>query len=325
MAIPIWKDYTVDLGTTDGQAYTIYDKADNTGNVIYSGKAYIKPGESHAFVKINDICADYLHQELVNDNVPIRQTFSVYAGTTKKAEVEFFLCRDYETGDQLSLEYFPNRPITGRIQDGTPILVTKYSKQSQAVYLDYGAYNTSLTATTAVRNFIINGPTGYSNVEISPVVGGIVEPTLGFKLQIINRCHRYQLYYQNALGGIDCLVIEGKGVAKDGYNRTTISKTYDNGVLRVSPNQYAIRNAGKEVVANDITRTWELHTGWLTDAEAGRMGHLLGSPLVYLYDCVTGLFHPVVITTPDMVYKQHRYDGMINYAINVELAETMKR
>jgi hypothetical protein len=74
-----------------------------------------------------------------------------------------------------------------------------------------------------------------------------------------------------------------------------------------------------------VTRTWELHTGWLTDAEAGRMGHLLGSPLVYLYDCVSGVYYPVIIKTDEYQQKVTRYDGMIQYTINVELAETMKR
>ena len=74
------------------------------------------------------------------------------------------------------------------------------------------------------------------------------------------------------MGGIDCLVIEGKAVKKDGYKRTTISKAYDNSILPTpGTDQIVIRNAEKAVIANDITRTWELHTGWLTDAEAGRI------------------------------------------------------
>ena len=326
MATPIWKDYTVDLGTTDGQAFTIYDGADNTGTAIYSGKAYIKPGASHAYVKINDICADYLYQEFKAAAVPIRKTFSVYAGSTKKAEVEFFLCRDYLTGDQSSLEYLANFPITGRIQDGMPIPITKYSKQSQGIYFDYGDYNWSITATADVRNWLTGGPTGYTSVQISPIVNSVVTPELGFTLKIIPHCHRYQLYYQNLMGGIDCLVIEGKAVQKDGYKRTTISKTYDNSIVR-APGAYdpVIRNAGKAVIANDITRTWELHTGWLTDVEAGRMSHLLSSPLVYLLDCSELTYYPVVITNPDMVYKTYRNDGMIDFGINVELAETLKR
>ena len=120
------------------------------------------------------------------------------------------------------------------------------------------------------------------------------------------------------LGGIDCLVIEGKAVQRDAYGRTVINKTYNNSLT-------PIHSAGKVVISTDVTRTWELHTGWLTDAEAGRMGHLLGSPLVYLYDCVSGVYYPVIIKTDEYQQKVTRYDGMIQYTINVELAETMKR
>ena len=325
MAIPIWKDKTVTLGNGTDYAFTIYDAATNAGNVIYQGHAYKKPGAANVVVKINDICGDYLHQTLVNGAVPIRHTFSVYAGSTKKAEVEFFLCRDYETDDQANLEYYPSRPITGRIQDGTPLAFTKYSAQLQGVDLNYGSFDTSLADTSLVRNYVFIGPTGYDSVKISPVVNSIVQESLGFQLRIIPRCHRYQLYYQNALGGLDCLVIEGKAVMKDGYERTLINKAYDNNVTLVAPAQFAIREAGSEVIANDITRTWELHTGWLTDAEASRMGHLLGSPLVYLYDCATQVFQPVIITNADCPYKTYRNDGMIDFAINVQLAETLKR
>ena len=322
MATPIWKDYTVDLGTTDGQAFTVYDGADNTGTAIYSGKAYIKPGASHAYVKINDICKDYIYQEFKDAAVPIRKTFSIYAASTKKDEVEFFLCYDMTYGTLFALEMLANTPITGRIQVGTPIPITKYSKQSLATKLEFSGSTETITATTAVRNYLYT-PTSTALSEVHIYPDGMSQQ--GFYVTVVPKCHRYQLYYQNMLGGIDCLVIEGKASQKDGYKRTTINKTYDNSVMLAYGDDYAIRNAGKAVVANDITRTWELHTGWLTDVEAGRMGNLLGSPLVYLYDCETLTFYPVTVTNGDCPYKQYRNDGMIDYTINVELAETLKR
>lgn len=322
MAIPIWKDVNVVLGTGDSADFIIYDKADNTGNIIYQGKSFKRPGQDFCSAKVNDILADYLKQQLVADVVNIRQPFSVYVGTSRKYGGEFFLCWDYET-DSDNLDGFPNRPITGRIQVGTPIPITKYANYSQEVLINYyaGAAVTrvSLGTTTDVRNYLQNCASGHDRAVVFPRYSLVDHTELGFSLTIIPQCHRYQLYYQNLLGGIDCLVIEGKAVQRDAYGRTVINKAYNN------TNITLIHRAGKEVVATDVTRTWELHTGWLTDAEAGRMGHLLGSPLVYLYDCVSGVYYPVIIKTDEYQQKVTRYDGMIQYTINVELAETMKR
>ena len=322
MATAIWKDVSVGLGSSDSADYTIYDKADNTGNIIYQGKSFKRPGQTYCTVKINDILADYLKQQLVDGAVNIRQPFSVYVGATRQQLGEFFLCWDYETGTDY-LDGFPNRPLTGRIQVGTPIPITKYANYSQEVMINYyaGAALTavSLGTTADVRNYLQNCASGYDRAVVFPRYSSTDHTELGFNLTIIPKCHRWQLYYQNLLGGIDCLVIEGKTVQRDKYGRTVISKAYLNN--SITP----IRRAGKEVVDTEVTRTWELHTGWLTDAEAGRMGHLLGSPLVYLYDCVANVYYPVIIKTDEYQQKVTRYDGMIQYTINVELAETMKR
>lgn len=322
MATAIWYDIDVALTSGDSASFTIYDKADNTGNIIYQGKAFKRPGQSYCTAKVNDILKDYLQQKLVDGAVNIRQPFSVYVGATRQHQGEFFLCWDYETSTD-NLDGFPNRPITGRIQVGTPIPITKYADYSQEVvasYLPAGlGSRVSVGTTTDVRNYLHTCASGYNSVKIFPYYSNSDHEALGFELTIIPLCHRYQLYYQNMLGGIDCLVIEGKSIQRDKYGRTVISKAYNNA------NISAIHRAGKEVIDTDITRTWELHTGWLTDAEAGRMGHLLGSPLVYLYDCVTGIYKPVIIKTDEYQQKITRYDGMIQYTINVELAETMKR
>lgn len=323
MATAIWFDIDVILSANNDAYFVVYDKTDNTGNIIYQGTSFKRPGANNCTAKINDILADHIKQQLVDGVVNIRQAFSVYVGAVRKVQGEVFPCWDYETATD-NLDGFPHRPITGRIQVGTPIPITKYANYSQEVIVSYLPYDlnarVSLGTTADVRNFLSHDcKNGYQSCDIFPRYSLTDHTELGYHLDIIPKCHRYQVYYQNLLGGIDVLVIEGKTVQRDAYGRVVISKAYNNA------NILPIHRAGKEVVATDVTRTWELHTGWLTDAEASRMGHLLGSPLVYLYDCVTGVFHPVIMKTDDFVQKVTRYDGMIQYTLNVELAETMKR
>src|SRR5574344_1130175 len=68
----IWKDYEVNLGAAKSVDFVVEINPQltsghpmaGTGTTIYSGKAIRKPGETNCKVIINDICADYLQQEM---------------------------------------------------------------------------------------------------------------------------------------------------------------------------------------------------------------------------------------------------------------------
>ena len=323
MASPIWKDYSVDLGTTDGQAFTIYDKANNTGNVIYSGKAYLKPGASHVYVKVNDICADYLHQliaasfgaasdaENYDTSVPVSHAFSLYVGATKKSDWVFYLNWEYKDGGTDKVNATANVPITGRIQQGMKApLSCLVLGGTQQVTVNHSGTQSSIYVGPAPFNLYSRAASTDTFLNLA-VYGGA---SVSYK--VVPKCHRYALYYVNELGGVDVLLLEGKCRITDSYDRKTYKQSYDNGDAR---------NRGTVNYNNDITRAWELHTGWLTDAEAGRMRHLLGSTLVFLCDCDDdNTLHPVTILNGDCPEKNHK-DGMIEYGINVELARDMVR
>ena len=328
MATPIWKDYTVDLGTTDGQEFSIYDTADNTGNVIYKGKAYIKPGATHAYVKVNDLCADYLKQTIAaslsstsatytgDTDVPAAHAFSLYVSSTKKADWVFILNWEYLVTLYDPQNYSPHRPITGRIQVGmkAPLTCLKILN-SVSVETTEDLSPASVSYGPAPFNFYYRPASTTKQLRL----GAGQPPTWSYNVtyKVIPKCHRWALYYVNELGGVDVLVLEGKCSMKDSYDRKTYKQSYDNS---------ATINRGEVNYHNDIRRTWELHTGWLTDAEAGRMGHLLGSTLVYLCDCDDDYaLLPVNITNGDCPYKKYRSDGMIEYGINVELARDITR
>ena len=56
MAIPIWKDKFVNLGSYASR----YFRIQAGGTTIYSGRAYRAASSGSLFVRINDICADYI-------------------------------------------------------------------------------------------------------------------------------------------------------------------------------------------------------------------------------------------------------------------------
>lgn len=75
-----------------------------------------------------------------------------------------------------------------------------------------------------------------------------------------------------------------------------------------------------------ITRQWQLGSGKLTDMEAMRMHHLLGSTEVYLYDIAEGAFYPVTLSD-NCEYKTFKNQGgkAILYTFTATLAQRMHR
>lgn len=322
MATPIWRDQIIDVPAIDNVIFVIYPGSDNTQPALYHGLAYKMQGEIYAHVKVNDICADYLTQnigDLINAHVDILKTFSLYANNSKIQTWSQYLNWEYKDGTIDKTDLAINRPITGRIQEGMKIPLTSmhsYANTDTATLVTTNGDGTQTTAVSAVGvvspfNLYFNVATGAKHVKayLTTHAAAVVD------YDVIPKCHRYALYYVNELGAVDVLVIEGRYRMADGYTRSTYKCTYDN--RYTSP--------GEVNYLNDIQRTWELHTGWLTDAEAGRMGHLLGSPLVYLCDCDdNNALYPVIITNGDCPYKTHK-DGMVSYGINVQLARDMIR
>lgn len=330
MATPIWKDYTVTLGNADSYDFIIYDAATSAGNAIYQGTAYKRPGEANVKVKVNDICASYLAQKLtldlstittfLNESAPLSSYFSLYVSATKKADWQMYLNWEYKDGSTDKIAALAHAPITGRLQYGMVFVLTQLQPlaSGQTIVYSHGVpgslVSTNYTTTVAgPLNFFMKASENTADKVLSLQRLNAL-PYVHYNL--IPKCHRWALYYVNELGGIDVLVMEGKWRMTDGYGRNTYKRSYDNG---------ATQNRGEVNYLNDITRTWELHTGWLTDAEAGRMGHLLGSPLVFLCDCDDGgKLYPVIVTNKDCPYKTHK-DGMVSYQIDVQLARDMKR
>ena len=143
--------------------------------------------------------------------------------------------------------------------------------------------------------------------------------TLGnTEFKVVNSCHKYALYYLNAYGGWDSLLIEGNHSKMDNLTRHTRETEYDNG---------SVQNRGIHNYVNEISRSLTLHTSWMSDEQSARMHHLLNSTNVYLGDIETGQMIPVVLTDTITEYKTYKGNGgkLVNFAINVTIAQERMR
>lgn len=331
MANPIWKDYYVNLGTAESVQFRILVGED----VIYTGKAYKRPGQSNNQIRINDICADFLENvfpKLVGTTFTEAEYVSFVVQTlsggtwSTKATVQFDNDWSYD------YDYNPATmgmafPVNGHIDLRQWVVFTAYNAKTitATIKLANGDSFDVLIPVEISDDFnadfnndfsqsVRASQTGTAVFDLSKW-GDVKSVTIGNKaFKVVNTCSRYALFYVNAYGGWDSLLIEGNHSEVDNLTRHTREVEYDN---------RSIQNRGVHNYVNEISKTMTLHTSWLSDDESSKMHHLLNSTNVYLGDLNSGRMIPVVLTDTTSEYKTYKGNGgkLVNYAINVTIAQ----
>lgn len=327
MANSIWKDYYVNLGTAESIIYRI-KVGDNT---IYTGNSHLRPGQTENIIRINDICADYLSQATA-DTYPVTFTIDLLLQTAQDAPADW----EYFTEVQFINDWSYDESYNPETQGMSFPIINRIHKSQWFIYTSYDA--TSLTATITrlngssieytlpvkVSSFLPQDTdftrdvmsAGKGTAVTEQWVGGNIDQITinGKTWKMVDGCYKYALYYLNAYGGWDTLLIEGSTQVTDNLTRHTRDAVYDN---------TEIQNRGTYNYLNEISKTFTLHTSWLSDDEASRMHHLLNSPNVYLLDMETNEMMPVVLTNTTTEYKTYKGNGgkLVNYTIEATLAQ----
>ena len=342
MANPLWKDYYVTLGTDDGIIFRIVVGA----NTIYTGKSHIRPGETENRIRINDICADYLQSVLPTlsqaefDAIELPVTFSVQIlkelmdgdplEWVKVANVQFINDWSYDrtyNAETMGMAF----PVNGHIDARQWMVWTGLNVSRVTANLFYKNGTTSQVYIPVSISDSFNGESNSDFVRAVRSAGGKTAvfnltawknldriQVKGTTYRVVSDCKRYVLYYVNAYGGWDSLLIEGNIKETDTITRYTREKEYDN---------RNVQNRGTQNYANEIVKSYNLVTGWLSDEEASRMHHLINSTEVYLYDIITQEMTPVVIPSTSCEYKTYKNNGckLVNYTIKVDVAHNRVR
>lgn len=335
MANPIWKDYYVDLGTADSVLFRILVGED----VIYMGKAFKRPGQSNNQIRINDICADYLENvfpKLVGTTFTEAEYVSFVVQTLSRATWSTKATVQFDNDWSYDYDYNPETmgmafPVNGHIDLRQWVVFTAYNAKSVTATIKLAngySFDVSIPVEiSADFNADFNNDfsqsvrasqTGTAVFDLSKW-GDVKSITIGNKaFKVVNTCSRYALYYVNAYGGWDSLLIEGNHSEVDNLTRHTREVEYDN---------RDVSNRGTMNYVNEITKSLTLHTSWLSDDESSRMHHLLNSTSVYLGDLNSGKMIPVVLKDTQTEYKTYKGNGgkLVNYSINVAFANNMVR
>lgn len=140
----------------------------------------------------------------------------------------------------------------------------------------------------------------------------------GRKMYDVNYCGDAALYYRNAYGGYDAFLLEGKVQRTDRYTQQDYHKAYDNTTIEFGRTRYI----------TEITKSWELHTGYLKDDEAKRLvKHLFPSTRVWLHLLDDNIITPVVITDTSATELTYKNNGekLVAYTIKVDASQTADR
>lgn len=349
MAIaPIWKDYFVTLGTGDVIPFRIRVQ-DQSGDIIYNGKSHIKPGGTDNSIRINDICADYLtnalpalsQAEFSELSFPLNFVVEAFLQTAQDVDPDWELAGEVQFMNDWSYDdsYNPatmgmSFPVNGRIDSRQWLVFTAYNAStitatltftdgttSQVIipieiqadfnydrFPDEGIFNTDFarSARAAGSGTAVFDLSAWDNVASVTINGKTWE--------VVTDCREWVVYYVNAYGGWDSLLIEGNTIETDSLKRHTREMEYDN---------RSIQNRGTQNYVNEITKSYTLHTSWMSDAESLRMHHLLNSPEVYLFNINTGDMIPVTLNNTTTEFKTYKNNGgrLVNYTIDATLAQ----
>lgn len=324
MAIPIWKDTQASYETLgDSQTFTI----SVDGKTIYNGRLVRKPGEIGLTTYVNRLVKDYLSAKIDFERGPrthsqdnyIREFTISPATTAGVSSYKFYCDYGYEEGgvadNTLSVI---SRPMSN-VVDPRQILFCTFADLSEnasnsvKARLRNGIRILAQSLTNKVQTFTL--PLSQSMVgEIIDIVDGMAGEVLA-SYEVRNTCAEYALYYLNAHGGYDHLLINGTTKRTDNIKRTEITRVVDNTTLK----------HGRSDVHTEITRTWRLNTGHLTDAQWAKTHHLLGSTHIFLHNLDSWEIVPVVIKANKADFNTYRNKGRRMSQLSIDVEESTKR
>jgi len=336
MAIPIWKDKFVNLGSYASR----YFRIQVGGTTIYSGRAYRAASSGSLFVRINDVCADYIAPKplavpyLSGSTMAFPVSFTVQSSANGSSwstveTVQFNDDWSYDNGFNPSASGMAF-PVTGRIDLRQRIYQTRYTTSAVTAVARYGSTtrNVSLSVQTtppqdAFLNALCHAGAGYVvfDCAANATYNGkaLTSVTIGAATYVVTKtCPHKVVYYKNPFGGYDHLLVEGSATRSRSVQRETFVADYDNNY----------RNRGRWDFQNEVTETWTLNTGLLTLDESARMPYLLDSPLVFIADLGRPtVIVPALIATDSYNAETYTVKGarMKNHTFDVRVAQNEYR
>lgn len=321
MANPVWKDTKVVTETSqDSIDYSI----SVDGNTIFNGKTYRMPGSSQASIYINRLVRDYLSSKIdfdsrksVQPQDKYLQAFTLTLGDGIRA-LRYTIYNDYGYDDTIKDGAINvlSRPLSDVVDPRQIVFCTfadLTSNTTHDIEVESQKKGTTLASSTSGRckTFTVKASVIGDTITVTDVKAGEVLASY----EVRETCADYCLYYLNAHGGFDHLLIKGNSLRTDDFKRVEITRDVDNTTLQ----------HGRQSVSVEIQPKWKLYTDHLTDAQWALTHHLLGSTQVFLHDFATDDIIPVVITANSAEYRTYANQGKKKSYLTIDVEAASKR
>jgi hypothetical protein len=317
-AFPIWEDYFFTFPEEYGERvkYKIIDG--KTKEELYSGLAQQLPTQYGVEINLSKMVRNHLTNhfpELIDgamnyDEDGYGRWINILVDNVNIAAMLFYNSWGYEPKPNGYTLSAPIRNIIDRKQwfvcsifnDNTNLPTVRYQLSKSGTD---PINRTSLIATNGQKIIVdryLSEYNDYNQIQVDNAT-----------YKIIDGCYEYCLYYKNAFGGWDSLLVGGNTTKTDKINSQYYTKVFNNKTYQF----------GKTKYLNVISPSYTLYTDWFNDDEQSRLYHLLESTEVYLHNLNTNKLEPVNIANTDCVYKTFTNNGKKKWynTINVEVAQ----
>ena len=267
--------------------YRIY----NNSNLIFQGRAYKRPNADTNDIKLNKIFENYLSNSING---------LLNSGEPEDTAVE--ACKAFK--------------LMKLGSDGTETLIDEYRILYDWSYdFRYRGIETNLSR--PINGRYVEGMYKMDTSVSGP--SGIVTNNLnGGTYNVLAECGEYALYYLNAYGGWDALLIDGTVLKKSTIKQYTTDRNINNSRIEFEQTKYI----------NEIQDAYEINTGFLTDEQAANLSkNLIPSKEVYLHFLNDNKIVPVLITDSSVTYQTYQTNNlqMPQYKINVKESQIKLR
>ena len=315
---PTWQDVFVPIPRiSDDESnitYSVSVMNNETGEyeVVYRGNAVFTDKDPE--INITEIVRDY-----VEDNIAI----SGEAGYTQKMDLTKVMLNTGEEDDNLvaSLYYYYDYSFDKDFKLTRNMPILNYFDVRQNIFLSFlnlsGETNIiRISAGGRLLRLRLDTPGIFHN-KLAHYDGNIIvnAPDKSTTLTSKNTCAKYAIYYLNPLGGWDQLLIEGKVVKTIKLENKSYKRNFDNNTNEFE-NKHYLKN---------LTTSYKLTTGYLTDAQAKLMPNLIETTKAYLFELDTNNYIPVLINTTSVDIKTYRNQGRKLFTYTIEVQESQNK
>ena len=267
--------------------YRIYNK----NNLIFQGRAYKRPNADTNDIKLNKIFENYLSNS-INALLNTDETEDISVNASK-----VFQIKKLDT-------------------DGTETLIDEYTILYDWSY-DFRYRGEDANLSRPINGRYVAGMYKM-NTSVNGQSGTVTNSLTGGAYNVLADCGEYALYYLNAYGGWDALLIDGTVLKKSTIKQYTTDRNINNSRIEFEQTKYI----------NEIQDAYEINTGFLTDEQAANLSNnLIPSREVYLHILSDNKIIPVLITDTSVIYQTYQTNNlqMPQYKINVKESEIKLR